>query len=197
MNLGAGIVLLLMAARASAAAADEVDTQAVKMLRAREHYDVGRAQFRLGRYREAATEFEASYGYQKLPLLLYNIGQSRRMAGDRSAALKAYRQFLTVAPEAAEGTEVRQYVDELEEALRHEPPPRDPVQLAPTARSAPGPGLPSLSVPRHPTRRRQLWIGLGVAAAVLIGAGVATALVLTLPRGAPDSDLGNYVPFGR
>ena len=67
---------------------------------AKEHYTRGSTLFDLGRFEEAAKEFEAAYEAKNDPALLFNIGQSFRSAGLYAKALVAYRAFLRKVPQA-------------------------------------------------------------------------------------------------
>lgn len=61
---------------------------------AREKYRHATKLFDLGRYGEAAKEFEAAYEAKDDPALLYNIAQAYRLAGENADAVRSYRSFL-------------------------------------------------------------------------------------------------------
>src|SRR2546423_15710364 len=96
-RLGAAVFLLA----AVMATAHAEDPQA-----AREHYAKGLTLYDLGKYREAAAEFEASYQAAPQPALLFNLAQAYRAAGDNASALRTYRSYLRREPEAPNRAEV-------------------------------------------------------------------------------------------
>jgi tetratricopeptide (TPR) repeat protein len=101
----AGILLLPARARAE-------DTAA-----AREHYQKGTAFYDLGRYQDAAKEFEAAYEAKNDPALLYNLAQSHRLAGNTEQALHFYRTYLRRVPKAANRSEIEERIMALEKLL--------------------------------------------------------------------------------
>src|SRR5438045_3672688 len=94
--------LLFVAALAMAppARADEAIT-------ARQHYERGTAMFDLGRFAEAAHEYELAFEAKNDPALLFNIGQAYRLDGNYQKALVAYRGFLRRVPDAKTAPEVQ------------------------------------------------------------------------------------------
>jgi tetratricopeptide (TPR) repeat protein len=87
-----GTLLLLMslagAARATPAAS------------AREHYKRATAMYDLEHYADAAHEYERAYALRPDPVLLYNIGQMYRLAGDPERAIAAYRSLVERFPKS-------------------------------------------------------------------------------------------------
>ena len=49
---------------------------------ARQHFEDGSRLYDLGKFRDAAREYEEAYKYKPDPALLFNIGQAYRAAGD-------------------------------------------------------------------------------------------------------------------
>jgi tetratricopeptide (TPR) repeat protein len=101
----AGILLSSTVARAE-------DTAA-----AREHYQKGTGFYDLGRYQDAAKEFEAAYEAKNDPALLYNLAQSHRLAGNTEQALHFYRTYLRRVPKAANRSEIEERILALEKLL--------------------------------------------------------------------------------
>ena len=64
---------------------------------ARAHYEKGTAAYALGRFADAAAEFEQAFTLKPDPALLYNAAQAYRLAGDRDRALQLYKSYLRVA----------------------------------------------------------------------------------------------------
>jgi tetratricopeptide (TPR) repeat protein len=177
---------------------------------AREHFHRASAFFDLGRFDEAAREYEAAYESKNDSALLFNVAQSCRLGGNHAKALQAYRSFLRRDPNAPISSEVRQRIAELEslvEAQRQaatQPPSgtlapagtktavngdtSEAASIAPSpsaaARSANivAPPNPMTKPPRQPLYRKWwLWTAVGVAAAGVI---VGVSLAATAPRDA-------------
>jgi len=140
----AGILLLPGVARAE-------DTAA-----AREHYQKGTAFYDLGRYQDAAKEFEAAYEAKNDPALLYNLAQSHRLAGNTEQALHFYRTYLRRVPKAANRSEIEERIMALEKLLDVKKgtqiPPNQTIPPAatgtpPTVDTPPAPPAPPVSTP--------------------------------------------------
>ena len=69
-------------------------------LQARSHFRLGREYYQLGRFPEAAREFEVAYGLSGRAALLYNVYISYRDALDTPKAAAALRGYLAAVPEA-------------------------------------------------------------------------------------------------
>ena len=67
---------------------------------AREHAQKGKAFMDLGKYSEAAAEYEAAYADKQDPTLLLNLAQAYRMAGNGNKAMFFYRKYLQHAPKS-------------------------------------------------------------------------------------------------
>lgn len=93
-------------------------------------FDEGMVQYDLRKFEEAIKIFEQAFSAYPDPVFLYNIAQSHRMAGHSVEAIAFYKNYLRKVPDAANATEIKGWIAQLEKA----PPP------APTA--APLPPLP-------------------------------------------------------
>jgi tetratricopeptide (TPR) repeat protein len=169
---------------------------------ARTHYDKGAAAYALGRYADAAVEFEQAFTLKPDPAILYNAAQAYRLAGKRERALDLYRNYLRVYGRKAEhAADVEWHISELEKlpaADRHSPVERanltTPATAAPAtvARptvalaapppaasaslvSQPAPG-PAPTVDRPVYQRWWFWTGVG---AVVVGAAVVGIVLAT------------------
>jgi tetratricopeptide (TPR) repeat protein len=81
---------------------------------ARRHYDQATAAFGLGRYGEAAAEYEEAFRLRPDPALLYNCAQSYRLSGNKLRALELYRNYLRLYGEAPNAEDARKHVHDLE-----------------------------------------------------------------------------------
>jgi tetratricopeptide (TPR) repeat protein len=153
--------LLIFALASLPARADET-----VLVRARAHFEAGRALYTLGRYEEALPEFVA--GYQLFPRaeFLLDIAQCHRRLGHVAQARTMYQQFLV---EAQAGDphipEARRLLAEL--------PPSPP---SPPPAPAPSPEVQQQVVTVAPPLRRSFWRRhwwiLPTAGVVLAGVGV-------------------------
>jgi tetratricopeptide (TPR) repeat protein len=89
------------------------------------------AAYNLGYYDDAARHYEEAYRQVPDPALLFNIGQSYRLAGKPDRAITAYRSYLRTAPaDAANRGQVEKRIPELEKL----------VEQMKSAQTAPPPG---------------------------------------------------------
>lgn len=87
---------------------------------AKKHYEEGTKAFNLGEFPRAIAEFKAAYNAKPDPLLLYNIAQSFRLAGDPAQALFFYRSFLRNMPDAPNRKEVEGRIRTLERQVERQ-----------------------------------------------------------------------------
>jgi tetratricopeptide (TPR) repeat protein len=192
-------LLSLIALRAwlpsTASAGEPEPSAAVRERDAHAQFELGRAHFKLGEYDLAIRAFEAGYTIAKLPLFLYNIAQSARLAGHAAQAIDYYRRYLEAAPDAPERAAIELHVAALTK------------QLESLVRPAATPAIPALAAaqplastrPPTPTKRirRGVWVGVSVGATLAVAAGLAIGLTLGLPQSAPTTRLGNYLPYSQ
>jgi len=60
---------------------------------ARNHFELGTQEFRLGRYEQAAHEFQQAYDVTHQAELLFNLARAYESAGNLAAALDAYQRY--------------------------------------------------------------------------------------------------------
>ena len=194
---------LIIAAALLAATSAHADASAD----ARAHYEEGTKLYDLGRYQEAAHEYEEAFRLHPDPALLFNIGQAYRQAGDDEAAARAYRGFLRRFPDYEKRSEVEGYIQQLqqriddkrkadeleqqqekqaqeerqrrEEQEQHErAQPPAPV-AAPVVVAAPAPR-------EHVPVYKKWWLWTIVGVVVVGGGATALAIALTTPKNAPS-----------
>jgi tetratricopeptide (TPR) repeat protein len=85
--------LFLAAAAARADSAEE----------AKQRFQDGVAQFKDGKYEEAAAAFDKAYALKPTYKLLFNIGQARAAAGQYDLALQAFEQYLVDGKDDIDG----------------------------------------------------------------------------------------------
>jgi tetratricopeptide (TPR) repeat protein len=138
-------ISLVVGHAASAGTKEDSDRAA-----AREATKQATAAFNLGQYDEAATLYEQAYKLVPDPILLYDVGQSYRLANKLDKALIAYRSYLRTAPEDAPNRpKVEQWISELEWTStlqsKHEVQKTEP--LSPVVTQIPPAPAPSLAAP--------------------------------------------------
>ena len=124
--------LLLPAARATAAGADGVPTDAEE---ARAFHERAKAAFALSHYAQAADFFEKAFELKSDPALLYNAAQSHRLAGNKQRALTLYQNYLRVYGRDERRAQIDQRIEELKRAIEHD---RTEVPVPPPAGWPPG-----------------------------------------------------------
>ena len=100
------------------------------------HVRKATAAYNLGKYTEAAKEYESAYEQTLDANLLFNIGQAYRLAGERDKAVTAYRSFIRSAPESEQRHLAVSKIRELERQRSAPPPAPAP---APAVQPAPAP----------------------------------------------------------
>src|SRR5205814_1320420 len=132
-----GIVFALFVAivpstRAHAGGADDATRIAM------EHYRKGTRAYDLGRFTEAAAEYEKAYEAKETPALLYNLGQAYRGAGELQKALNCYRAYLRNAPDAPNREEVGRFVETLRHTLAEQKAASEKPPMGPMPEPKPG-----------------------------------------------------------
>jgi tetratricopeptide (TPR) repeat protein len=84
------------------------------------HYRIAMDAYRRAEYATAVAEFEAAYAIDSQPLLIFNIAQSYRRAGQLPEALREYRRYLGLDP-GAERDHVRELIEQTEHELAQKP----------------------------------------------------------------------------
>jgi tetratricopeptide (TPR) repeat protein len=153
---------------------------------ARQHFEDGSRLYDLGKFRDAAREYEEAYKYKPDPALLFNIGQAYRAAGDAGDALTAYKSYLRKVPEAPNRKEVEGHIEKLQRLVDEQhktPPPPAPVAEPPTAQ--PQPQLVATAAPaeKQPVDKRW-WLWTAVGGVIVAGGVIAIAVAATTPKDA-------------
>jgi len=138
-------ILLLSALLAcpSTARADAADN-------ARAHYDHAVSLYALGKYDEAAQEYEQAFALKADSALLYNAAQAHRRAGNKARALTLYENYLAVfGSQISNRKEVQRKIDELRTALDAEQRAKNsaPAEPAPMRNEAPPAAAPATRAP--------------------------------------------------
>jgi len=76
----------------------------------KEHFKAGLTHYSLGEFAEAATDFREAYRIHAEPAILFNIAQTMRQMNDYHHAYFYYAQYLSQRPDAANRSEVEQFM---------------------------------------------------------------------------------------
>lgn len=161
-------------------------------LQARSHFRLGREYYQLGRFPEAAREFEVAYGLSGRAALLYNVYISYRDAQDPPKAAAALRGYLAAVPDAPDRENLQARLSALEsqvaqskaDAQREEAQRQEVERLKreAEARAQAKRAGPNESLPPAAAASRPWWPWL------LVGAGVAAAATGLTLGGLATSD---------
>jgi tetratricopeptide (TPR) repeat protein len=167
-------------------------TQAQDVRSARQHFEQGSSLYDLGKFREAAREYEEAYKLKNDPALLFNIGQAYRGAGADREAVTAYRSYLRKVPDAPNRGEVEAHIARLQKKIDQQqqtaPPPVDNSQRTQQQQQQANPQLTTTTTTsraERPPLYKRWWLWTAVGGAVVAGAVVAIAVAYTTPKDAP------------
>ena len=149
---------------------------------ARTHYDRGTTLFDLGKYIDAAHEYEATFSLKSDPALLFNIGQAYRLGGDNASAIRAYRSFLRRLPDAQNREEVERLVEGLRNAPARTQSGAVPISKKPDLPATAHVAVQSAPLSRPPVYKR--WWPWTIVGVVVVGTAVGLTLALTIPKNA-------------
>jgi tetratricopeptide (TPR) repeat protein len=148
---------------------------------ARAHFNRGTKLYDLGRYLEAAKEYETTYELRDDPAILFNIGQAYRLGGNLPDAIRAYKSFLRRVPDSSQRPQVEAHIRAMQETLDRQ---RAPAPAAtPPAATMPSTGPAPTATPSPPPatdrgtpiyKKWWLWTIVGgvVVAGVVVGVTV-------------------------
>lgn len=85
---------------------------------ARQLFETAQTLFKQGKYAEARASFEAAYRIKPHPVVHFNLGKCHERLGDVPAALRHYREYLRLLPEAKDRSVVIEAIAALERNLK-------------------------------------------------------------------------------
>jgi tetratricopeptide (TPR) repeat protein len=146
---------------------------------ARQALREGSALYRKGRFEEALRFYERAHALFPGPKTVFNLAQASRRLGRTAVALRYYRKYLQLSPDAPNADEVRQRIARLEAEVAEtktspvvpaERPARLPAPLPPPPSpplvAAPPVAAPDADPPGRPRawyRRWYVWTAIGAA----------------------------------
>jgi tetratricopeptide (TPR) repeat protein len=115
--------LLTLVASPALAAKPASTPDSTAMAEAKQHVDTGQSLYKEARYQEAIAEYEQAIALsikvkpEAAGVVNYNLGQAYEKLGDIPAAVKAYKEYLRLAPKATDRPAVQTIVGNLEARL--------------------------------------------------------------------------------
>ena len=88
------------------------------LAKAKELVQWGQKLYKQARYAEAIAKFEEAYLARPSPVITYNIGKCYEQLGETAKAMRAYRDYLRLSPNAADRETVSDAITNLERRLR-------------------------------------------------------------------------------
>lgn len=132
----------------------------------------GQREYLAGRYANAIARWQAAYAASRISVLIFDIAQAQRRAGDCASALASYRQYVTLESTSTQSDLARGFMSELE-------PTCGVMLIAPRAdrpRGDPGRGLKIAGVAIGGAGVLALAVGLSVGHhATTLGTDVSAA----------------------
>jgi len=114
-GLSLAVFLSLSAAAKGAPPPPDVDTQAAK-----KYFQWAQNLYKQARYAEAIGKFEEAYRLKPHPTIFFNIGRCYEQLGDINKALKNYREYLRIVPDAKDRELVTDAIANLERRLKEQ-----------------------------------------------------------------------------
>src|SRR5258706_9710451 len=184
------MVLIVLGALSGGAGANDEDD----LVTARLHFKKGNKAYDLGRYLEAAREYEAAYDAKDDPALLFNIAQAYRLGADNPNAVRAYKAFLRRMPRSPNRTEVEARIVEVQHIIDQQAHAKESAPegtLAPSTRPpdkaepVPAAAAPSTSSSSDQPLYKRWWLWAAVGGVVVVGVALGVGLGVGL-RGGDD-----------
>jgi tetratricopeptide (TPR) repeat protein len=193
------VVLVLLVSLRLAAAPPSAEKRAEAKL----HYENGLRKFDVGKYDEAAEEFQSAYELIGDPVILYNIAQSFRVAQKYDKALLFYKNYLRRTGNPGNRGEVEQRIAEITAVLEQqkratEAPPTGPIKSGEPTEKPPEPE-PKPEVkpvepppippppPERPKNARTLKItGIALLAVTAVSLGVGIGMSVAAGQASSD-----------
>lgn len=159
---------------------------AMQVSPAKQAFEDGKRAYNLGKYEDAIVLFEKSYQESGQAVLLFNLGQSQRLAGHKAEAISTYKAYLREDPNTKIRSLVESKLRELEEtpattataptSLKYIPPQPSDVVDPFVDPFAPVVTAPAPAARRAPSRWSTRTIAAAVATGVLTSAAVIVGL---------------------
>ena len=170
---GLRLVLLVSLALSGSArlarAQEAAPTTEARRREASEHVQRGDAFKESADYAAAAREYQKAYALVPHPVLIFNLAQVHRLAGDRERAIEHYERYLAADPNGRASRQARQFAAELRREMERE---RAGAASPPRADAAPQAAASGTTAVSRSAERPSPGSGLRLAGMVSAGAGL-------------------------
>lgn len=109
------VMVLTLGAPAKPPAKPDADTEAAKT-----YSQWALTLYKQARYSEAIAKFEEAYRLKPHPIIFFNVGRCYEQLGDIPRALKNYREYLRLLPDAKDRETVSDAISNLERRLKEQ-----------------------------------------------------------------------------
>ncbi|MBL8935161.1 MAG: PEGA domain-containing protein, partial [Archangium sp.] len=92
--------------------------ETAELAKAKELAQAAQRLYKLARYAEAIAKFEEAYAIRPHPQITFNIGRCYEQLGEIAKAMRSYRDYLRLSPNAADRETVADAITNLERRLR-------------------------------------------------------------------------------
>ncbi|HUS65260.1 MAG TPA: hypothetical protein VMZ28_11985 [Kofleriaceae bacterium] len=193
VGIAASAVVLAFAAAPVAA---QPSRSPAERARAEKIYKEGLRHYNVGEYAQAIARFKESYLISAAPLLLFNIGQAYRLAGNCKQAILSYNAYLRESTDEAIRAQVDAAIEKCRATVAEEdtqPQPEPPASADPPASSAQPAPIAHTDAALPVAERRTLLVArLGLGPAFASIGEVEPGLLVTVAAG-----VGFPIPLGR
>ncbi len=112
------LIAVLLSAPPKPAPAPAAADESGDVKKAKDLFQSGQRLYKSARYAEAIAKFEEAYLVRPHPVIYFNIGKCWEQLGETAKALRAYRDYLRLAPDAKDKETVSDAIANLERRLR-------------------------------------------------------------------------------
>jgi tetratricopeptide (TPR) repeat protein len=167
------VSILLVAILVGSVQADEDPT-----VQARQLFDSGRRHFDLAEYDAALADFKEAYRIKDDPVFLYNIALCHRLLGQKTEALRLFKNYLQRRPDAPNREDIERRIAALDEEIASEARARAAAEMERMAAAQ----SETVSLTSRPTEKPPLykrwWLWTAVGGVVVVGLAVGLGVGL-------------------
>jgi len=116
--MSAHLLCALVALGAAPKARPAAPAVADDAARAKEIFKVAQRLYKEARYADAIVKFEEAFQLKPSPVIIYNIGKCHEQLGDVPKAMRSYRDYLRLSPDAKDKDTVGDAIANLERRLK-------------------------------------------------------------------------------
>jgi len=117
---GLALVLSAVLAAGAGGSAEQADSglSAGDLQKAKDLFGAGQKFYKAGQYKEAIAKFEEAHAVRPHPVIFYNVAKSYEQLGENGKAMRAYRDYLRLQPDAKDKESVTDAIANLERRLK-------------------------------------------------------------------------------